>query len=75
MSSILEFFVSRVPGKLSSFFEIKNSLNKLENISKSVDELMKVQYPYGESESRYEQLSKYIAKANSLHANITKFIK
>lgn len=70
-----ELFLSKVPGKLSSIIEVKNSLTKLENINKSVDELMAVQYPYGEAHDKYEQLSKYIARANSIQSQISKFIQ
>lgn len=70
-----ESLLAKLPGKLSSFLEVKNSLIKLENINKSVDELMAVQYPYGEAGDKYEQLSKYIARANSIQAEISKFMK
>ena len=70
-----EALISKLPGKISSWIEIKNSLNKLENINKSVDELMKSRYPYGEAVEKYEQLSKYIARANSIQSEIYKFIK
>ena len=70
-----ESILSKFPGRLSSFVEIKNSLSKLENINKSVDELMAVQYPYGEAGDKYEQLSRYIARANSIQAEISKFMK
>ena len=67
--------LSKLPNKVSSFIEIKNSLAKLENINKSVDELMNAQYPYGEAEDKYNQLSRYIARANTIQAEISKFIK
>lgn len=70
-----ESLLSRIPGKISSIFEIRNSLNKLENINRSVDELMKSRYPYGEAGEKYEQLSKYIARANSIQSEIYKFMK
>lgn len=73
--SFSEALLSKIPGKLSSFLEVKNSLVKLENINKSVDELMAVQYPYGEAGDKYEKLSKYIARANTIQAEISKFIK
>lgn len=66
------FFISKIPGKLSSIFKIRESLSKLENINKSVDELMKSRYPYGEAGEKYEQLSKYIARANTIQADIYK---
>ncbi len=74
-SNLLDNFISKLPGKMSAFVVIKNSLNKLENINKSVDELMSCSYPYGEAGEKYNQLSKYIARANSIHAEISKFIK
>ncbi len=70
-----ELFISKIPGKISSMLEIRDSLNKLENINKSVDELMKSRYPYGEAGEKYEQLSKYIARANSIQSDIYKFMK
>ena len=70
-----ETFLSKFSSKWSSFLEVKNSLTKLENINKSVDELMSVQYPYGEACDKYEKLSKYIARANAIQAEIYKFIK
>ena len=70
-----ETIISKIPGKISSILEIRNSLTKLENINKSVDELMAVQYPYGEAGDKYEQLSKYIARANSIQAEISRFLK
>lgn len=75
LNSVGNSIVSKIPGKLSSFMEIRNSLNKLENINKSVNELMNCRYPYGEAEYRYEQLSRYIARANSIQSDIYKFIK
>ena len=74
-NSIFGNLISKIPGKFSAVLEIKNSLNKLENINKSVDELMSRKYPYGEASERYKQLSSYIARANSIHAEISKFIK
>ena len=74
-NNILNTFLSKMPGKLSKIIEIKNSLSKLESINKNVDALMSRKYPYGEAEARYNQLSKYIAKANSIHAEISRFIK
>ena len=75
VNSFSHFVVSKLPGKLSYFLEIKDSLNKLENINKSVDELMTVQYPYGEAEEKYNRLSRYIARANTIQSEISRFIK
>lgn len=68
-------FTSKLPTRISSLIELKNSLSKLENISKSVDELMTMQVPYGEASDRYEQLSKYIVKANAIQSSIAKHLK
>ena len=67
--------VSHLPKKFSSSLEIKKSLSKLENISKNVDELMTLTTPYGEAMDKYEQLSKYIIKANAIQAQIAKSLK
>lgn len=72
---ISEFVLSKLPGKIASILAIRRSLNKLENINKSVDELMKSRYPYGEAVEKYEQLSKYIARANTIQAEIYRFMK
>ena len=75
VTGILENFISKLPGKFSSFVEIKQSLAKLENINKSVDELMSVQIPYGDTGAKYDQLSRYIVKANSIQSEISKFMQ
>ena len=64
-----------LPSKFSSVLEIRQSLRKLENINKSVDELMTLQTPYGEAGDKYEQLSKYITRANNIQAQIAKSLK
>ena len=75
IGDFIVYILSKLPGKLSSVFEIKNSLNKLESINKSVDELINSSYPYGEAAERYERLSKYIVKANSIQSELSKFMK
>ena len=75
VNNISDSIISHLPGKFASFVEIKNSINKLENINKSVDELMALRTPYGEFGDKYEQLSKYILKANSIQSEISKFFK
>jgi len=73
--NIFESFISILPEQFSSVLEIKHSLNKLKNISQSVDELISMQIPYGEAPYRYDQLSKYIVKANMIQAELSKFNK
>ena len=76
--TISDFFLlilTKIPGKVSSIIEVKQSLETLESINKSVDELMNSRYPYGEAAEKYEQLSKYIARANSIQSEIYGFMK
>ncbi len=70
-----DILISKLPGKIASVQEIKQSLNKLENINKSVDELMTLQTPYGESVDKYEQLSRYITRANAIQAKIARTLR
>jgi hypothetical protein len=75
LNKISDKIISKLPGKLSAIPNIRTSLTKLENLSKNVDELMTLQIPYGENRDKYEQLSKYIVKANIIQAEISKFMK
>ncbi|MBE7702674.1 MAG: hypothetical protein E7Z89_01355 [Cyanobacteria bacterium SIG28] len=70
-----DIIFSKLPGPFSAFVELKKSLSKLENINKSVDELMTRNVPFGENIDKYNQLSKYIIKANSIQSEISRFIK
>ncbi len=70
-----EVVLSKMPKKISSAFELKKSLSRLESINKNVDELISMNIPYGENIDKYEQLSKYIIRANSIQNNISKMIK
>ena len=73
--NIMERFISILPQQFSTNIELKKSLSKLENINKSVDELMTLQTPYGEAQNKYEQLSKFIVKANNIHSEISKHLR
>lgn len=70
-----EKFISKLPKQFSSIIELRKSLTKLENLNKSVNELMSMNIPYGENINKYEQLSKYIIKANSIQSEISNYIK
>lgn len=70
-----EKLLSKLPKRFSSVLELKKSLSKLENINRSVDELISMNIPYGENIDKYEQLSKYIIKANSIQNELSRFIK
>lgn len=75
LTNITDSVLSKMPKQFSSIIELKKSLAKLENLNKSVDELMSYNIPYGENINKYEQLSKYIIKANSIQAEISRYIK
>jgi len=81
-ANINNFFVkinnivmSKLPAKFANFIAIKKSLSALENINNSVNELMKNKYTYGESSEKYDQLTKYIARANAIQAEISKCMR
>lgn len=75
IASYTENLISKLPAPFSSVIELKKSLSKLEIINKNVDELMKLNTPYGEAYDKYEQLSKYIVRANSIQSEIAKSLK
>lgn len=74
-SGVSEIILSKLPKQFSSVLELKKSLSKLENINRSVDELMSFNAPYGENVDKYEQLSKYIIRANAIQSQISHYIK
>ena len=74
-STLSEIILSKMPKRFSSVIELKRSLAKLENINKSVDELVRLNIPYGENIDKYEQLSKYIIKANNIQGEISRYMK
>ena len=57
-AEVSDVIISKMPKQLSAVFEIKKSLAKLENLNRSVDELISLNIPYGENINKYEQLSK-----------------
>lgn len=74
-SVLTDKIISKLPGRLSSIIELKKSLNKLENINRSVDELMSMNVSHFENINKYEQLSKYIIRANSIQAEINHYLR
>jgi hypothetical protein len=74
-NDIAESIVAKLPKRFASVLELKKSLTKLENINKSVDELISMNIPYGENIDKYDQLSKYIIKANSIQNDLSKYIR
>lgn len=75
INNFSEILISKLPKRFSSVLELKKSLTKLQNINKSVDELMSMNIPYGENINKYEQLSKYIIRANSIQSEISHYLK
>lgn len=69
------FLMNKVLPKISKKIDcsqkIKGALENLANINLSVDELIRLQAPYGESSNRYDKLITYLDKANRIHAEIT----
>jgi len=74
IGSIYENLLSKLPKRISSALRIKKSLYLLENINKSVDELVTMKIPYGENIDKYRQLSKYIIRANNIHSEIAGYL-
>lgn len=75
-SMIKAFCSKKILAKISKKFDynqtMTEALNNLSNINLSVDELIKMQVPYGESITRYEKLTAYLNKANIIHSQIYK---
>ena len=53
----------------------RDTLDKLDKINKSVDQLVKMKVPFGEQEAKYQILINHLSKANALHAQISKELK
>lgn len=58
--------------RLNFTFGLRESLSKLYDINRSVDELISLRIPFGGLTGRYEKLTNYIIKANDIHAKISK---
>lgn len=67
--------LAKISKKVHSFVALSDSLEQLSDISKSVDELMDMNIPYGERSQNYEKLTQYLSKANSIHSKISKTIR
>ena len=58
-----------------NFFKVKETLNRLDKINKSVDELVNMQVPFGEGEQRYQALANHLTRATYLQNKIEKNFK
>jgi hypothetical protein len=64
--------LSRVSKKVKSVVTLTDSLEQLNEISKSIDELADINIPYGEKIQNYEKLTHYLNQANIIHSKISK---
>lgn len=64
--------LSRVSRKVKSVVTLSDSLEQLSEISRSVDELIDMNVPYGEKVQNYEKLTEYLSQANMIHSKISK---
>ena len=69
---ISDKLLSKISRRFSSGQGLKLAVNKLENINKNVNELVSLQAPYGEAEEKYDQLTKYLTKANTIQYQVSK---
>lgn len=78
-SKFKAFIIIKILARISKKFNysqvMKDLLSKLTNINSSVDELVTMKVPYGEMTSRYEKLTAYLNRANTIHARISKDMK
>ncbi|MDD3437105.1 MAG: hypothetical protein PHC64_08155 [Candidatus Gastranaerophilales bacterium] len=66
--------LAAVSKKISCSQSLKEALENLCSINLSVDELVTMRAPYGETDERYEKLTAYLNKANVIHSRISKNI-
>lgn len=67
-----KYVLSAFSKRLNFTFNLRESLSKLADINRSVDELISLRIPFGGLTGRYEKLTNYIIKANDIHAKISK---
>lgn len=64
--------LARISKKVNSVVTLSDSLEQLSEISRSVDELVDMNVPYGEKVQNYEKLTEYLNQANIIHSKISK---
>lgn len=70
-----KYIFSKLSKRMNFTFNLKYSLKQLSNINRSVDELISLQAPFGDSFDRYEKLTSYISRANEIHGEILDNLK
>lgn len=71
LSNKEKFFIRFFP-KLYKAYLAKNALKELTELDINTDELLNKSIPYGEEESRYKNLIKYLKYANDIQVRIKK---
>lgn len=64
--------LAKISPKMCLNQAMRDALENLCNINLGVDELIKMQIPYGETSKRYEKLTAYLNKANTIHSQISR---
>lgn len=64
--------LAKVSKKFNSIVFLGESLEKLSDINRNVDELIEMRVPYGEKKENYEKLTQYLYQANQIHSQISK---
>lgn len=64
--------LTKISPRISLSQTMKEAIENLCNINLGVDELIKMQIPYGETAKRYEKLTAYLNKANAIHSQISR---
>ena len=72
---ISRYILSKISKKIHSVVALSDSLEQLSDISKSVDELIDMNVPYGEKIQNYEKLTEYLNRANTIHSKISKTLR
>lgn len=71
-SFISRQILAKISKKVNSVVTLSDSLEQLSEISKSVDDLVDMNVPYGEKVQNYEKLTEYLNQANMIHSKISK---
>ncbi len=64
--------LAKVSRKVNYAQKMRDALESLSKINSSIDELIQMQVPYGETSDRYQKLTACLNKANSIQAQIIK---
>ncbi len=64
--------LARLSKKIHSVITLTDSLEKLSDINRSVNELIDMNVPYGEKVQNYEKLTEYLNQASVIHSKISK---